>query len=98
MMQKIYAAFASLGADSSGRSLDTYKNWVRKLATKEYADELVVVACALEFNVRIVCIPHTPSGMMPWKISTYQPSGPPLQDAKTIYVGNNDVHYMFAQH
>ena len=95
MMTKIYAAFASLGGDANVRNLDMYKNWVQKLATKEYADELVVIACALELRIRIVCIPHTPNGMTHWKISSYQPPGEQLPDGKTIYLGNNDVHYMW---
>ena len=99
MMEKIYAAFGSLGADSDVRNLMTYKNWVKKLATREYADELVVVACALEFRVRIVCIPYTPVGQpSPWKTSSYQPPGPQLHDDKTVFLGNNDVHYMWLRH
>ena len=95
MMSKIYAAFASLGADTNVRNLDTYKNWVHKLATKEYADELVIIACALELHIHIVCIPHTPSGLVQWQISNYQPPGLQLPDEKTIFLGNNDVHYMW---
>ena len=96
MMTKIYAGFAGLGDGDMGiRNLDTYKNWVQKLATKEYADELVVVACALELRIRIVCIPHTPNGLTRWKISYYQPPGAQLPDGKTVFLGNNDVHYMW---
>ena len=96
MMTKIYAAFASLGGrDTDGRNLEAYKNWVQKLATKEYADELVVIACALELRVCIVCVPHTPNGLTHWKITRYQPPGEQLPEGKTIYLGNNDVHYMW---
>ena len=34
---------------------------MQKLATSEYADELVVLAVTLELPVRVVVIPHTPA-------------------------------------
>ena len=37
-----------------------YNNWVQKLATKEYADELVILACAVELRVKLACVPFTP--------------------------------------
>ena len=96
MLRKIYPAFASLGGGGSrARNLETYRNWVLKLARNEYADELVVVACALELRIRLVCIPYTPNGLTPWKISSYQPPGSQLADTKTVFLGNNDVHYMW---
>ena len=88
-----------MGADSDVRNLMTYKNWVKKLATREYADELVVIACALEFCVRIVCIPYTPVGQPSfWKTSSYRPPGPQLPDEKTVFLGNNDVECMWLGH
>lgn len=77
-----------------------YNNWVQKLGTKEYADELVVLACALEFNVKIVCVPFTPPEHITengqrWSISTYAPPAAASLQDRTIYVGNNDVHFMW---
>ena len=96
MKSKVYAAFAGLEANSATRTLATYKYWVQKLATKEYADELVVLACAEEFKIRIVCVPHTPGGVLPkWSISKYQPPNQLVTEDQTIYLGNNDVHYMW---
>ena len=69
---------------------------VGRLAQNEYADELVVVAVAIELKIRIVCVPFTPpaaSGL--WKISTYQDSEGGAPREPTVYMGNNDVHYMW---
>ena len=96
MKATIYNAFAALDDQSEDRTLSMYKNWVQKLATQEYADELVVVACALELKIRIVCVPHTPDNVLQkWKISEYQPLGVACGGAPVIHLGNNDVHYMW---
>ncbi len=95
MRRKIYLAYAGIEADSATRTLAAYKNWVARLATKEYADELVVMACALELQIKIVCIPYTPVGSDPWAVSTYRPPQQDQSPSRTIYLGNNDVHYMW---
>ena len=99
--EKIYLAFASLavqGVQRQQRTEQHYERWVAKLAFKEYADELVVLAVALELAIRIVVVPYTPaSALAPWAIPTYGATGA-LQDAsRTIYLGNNDVHYVYLQ-
>ena len=66
-----------------------------KLSFKEYADELVVVAVALELSIRIVVVPFTPvSALAAWAIPTYGPIGVAHDAGRTIYLGNNDVHYV----
>ncbi len=75
MKDKVYAAFAGIDPNDAARTLSMYKNWAQKLATKEYADELVLLACALELRVRIVCVPYTPPGHLSanerkWAISS----------------------------
>ena len=64
------------------------------MAEREFADELVILAMTLEFNVRIVCVPYThPGAARPWAISTYAaPTTPPGNE---IVLGNNDVHFMW---
>ena len=57
---KIYAAFAGIDTGSAARTPAMYNNWVRKLATNEYADELVILACARELKLKLVCVPFTP--------------------------------------
>jgi hypothetical protein len=96
MRDKIYLAYAGVDENSGVRTLAAYTAWVARLATKEYADELVVMACTLEFQIKIVCVPYTPVGSNLWAISTYAPSREHLAwSRRTIYMGNNDVHYMW---
>jgi len=94
MLEKLFPAFAAIGTNSERRQLRHYREWVERLADREFADELVILAVTLEFNVRIVCIPHTrPDAPRPWAISTYAPPTAPL--GNEIVLGNNDVHYMW---
>ena len=87
-METIFAAFAGLDANSARRTFSTYKNWVQKLATKEYADELVVLCVALELGIRITIIPYTPpSATGQWAVTTYG-----REDAEhVLHFGNNDA-------
>jgi len=93
---RIYAAFALLESNGVQRTELLYERWVQKLATKEYADELVVLAVALELSIRIVIIPYTPeSASSPWAIPTYGSTAAAPDAGRTIYLGNNDVHYVY---
>ena len=94
ILQKLYPAFAALDPGSARRGMQHYKEWVQRLADREFADELVILAVTLELNVRIVCIPYTrPGAARPWSISTYAaPTTPPGNE---IVLGNNDVHFMW---
>ena len=94
--EKIYPAFAAIGKDGPARTELMYTQWVEKLATKEYADELVLLAVALELSVCLVVIPYTPeSSDRPWVITTYEAPSMKLDGASTIYFGNNGVHYVY---
>ena len=96
MMGRIYQAFAGLQEDGPARTMGMYKQWVHKLAINEFADELVLVAVAIELKIRIVCVPFTPAAASrPWVITTYQDAASIIPDDRNIYVGNNDVHYMW---
>ena len=97
--EKLYAAFAALGGRGE-RTLQQYIAWVGKLSTREYADELVVLAVALEFKIKIVCVQHTPPGAIDhdtakWAVSQYQPPGVDLAEELTVVLGNNDLHYVW---
>ena len=65
------------------------------MATNEFADELVVLATAMELKVRIVCVPYTAPGRMDWQISKYPPTDHAIPDDMTIYLGNDNVHYVW---
>ena len=92
MKARIYPAFAGLNVRGPARSEQMYAAWVQKLATKEYADELVVLCVAMELGIRITIIPYTPPvALAQWAPSTYGPEGA----EHVIYLGNNDVHYVY---
>ena len=94
VLRMIFPAFAALDSQSDRRQLQHYKAWVKKLASKEYADELVVLATAQSLQVEIVCVPFTPaSASDPWAIASYNSS----TEARLprVLLGNNDVHYMW---
>ena len=92
---KIYLAFATLGARGPRRTMRLYKRWIAKLASTEFADELVLLAVAFELRVRIVCIPYTRPGQLDWSISSYTPAGHDAPEDRTVLLGNDDVHYMW---
>ena len=96
MKDKIYAVFASLSSRGKQRTEQLYEGWVHKLASREYADELVVLAVALELPICIVIIPYTPeTALEHWKIPTYGPTVAAQDASRTIYLGNNDVHFVY---
>ena len=91
MKARVFPAFAGLSVRGPARTDALYTQWVQKLATKEYADELVVLCVALELSIRITVITFTPlAAFAPWAVTTYGPAGA----GGVIYVGNNDVHYV----
>ena len=89
---RVYNASAGLAVCDSARTEAMYTRWVQRLATREYADELVVLCVALELAVRITIIPYTPPhALRQWAISAYGPEGVDV----VLYLGNNDVHYVY---
>ena len=75
--------------------MDLYKKWIQRVRVNEYADELIVAAVAAELGVRIICVPYTSrDAATPWAISTYCSPDTNANECGTLYLGNNDVHYM----
>ena len=91
----IYQAYAALAMQGPVRSLEQYKHWVAKLATNEFADELVARVVSNELRVHITCLPYTPLGQRDWQISHYSPVGLSVPDSKTVILANDDVHYVW---
>ena len=89
---RIYHVFAALDPRGPKRTEQMYLRWVQKLATREYADELVVLCVALELGIRITIIPYTPpSAIGQWAVTTYG-----REDAEhVLHFGNNDAHYVY---
>ena len=78
-MTRIFPAFASLASGDGTRSVQHYRDWVRRLATREYADELVLVSVATTLKIRIVVIPWTlPTAMSQWIVASYPASAAEL--------------------
>ena len=56
------------------------------LGQNEYADELVIVAVAMELHVHIVFVPCTPpQAPRPWAVSTYSNTGAVAEKTTTMY-------------
>ena len=92
MKNIIYAAFAGLDVRGPVRTEALYNRWVQKLATKEYADELVVMSVALEFGIRITVVPFTPpTALVQWAITSYGPENATV----VVHMGNNNLHYVY---
>ena len=64
--EKIYPDFAPLAVRGAHRAEQLYERWVSKLALKEYVDELIVLAAALELSIRIVVVPYAPESAPPF--------------------------------
>ena len=97
MQARIYMAYAGLDSRGPARTQERYRQWVQKLATREYADELVILTVALQLQIRIICVPYTAAtALASWNIATYDPAqlGHEYQQG-TIALGNNDVHFMY---
>lgn len=92
MKARIYYAFAALDCGGPARTEHMYVRWVQRLATREYADELVVLCVALELGIRITIIPYTPPDAIgQWAVATYG-----REDAEhVLHLGNNDAHYVY---
>ena len=99
VVQLFFPAFAALCGQAAAQApqMNMYKQWIQRVGCNEYADELIVAAAVSELGVRIVCVPYTPAEAHGrWKISTYcAQSAGVAEQGRTIYLGNNDVHYMW---
>ena len=95
MKARVFPAFAGLNVRGPARTDALYTQWVQKLATKEYADELVVLCVALELSIRLTVIPFTPlTALVPWAVAAYGPAG---ADG-VICMGNSGVHDVYVSH
>ena len=95
---QIFAACdAVYGANAA--TLEGYKAWIHKVATGEFADEIILAACAQRLKICITTVPHKPTGSAPWPIAqhpiqeNWQQHG--ITEENEIALGNNDVHYVW---
>lgn len=89
---RIHMAFTVLAVGGPARTEATHAGWARRLATRDYADELVVLCVAMELGIRITIIPFTRSAAQgTWAVSPHGPEGAD----HTTHMDNNDVHYVY---
>ena len=93
VVQRFFPAYAALAGSSTSQMppMQMYKQWIQRVRLHEFADELIVAAAARELGVCIVCVPNIRcfAALGVWKISSYAAA----EHARTIILGNNDVHY-----
>ena len=96
MVRRWFPAFAALSPNDAPRTMADYRRWLQDVATRGFADELVVAAVATFLRIKIVVVPFTPRrSAARWRISEYQPPGKPVPMSRTIFLGNDDLHYVW---
>jgi hypothetical protein len=96
MVRRWFPAFAALNPNDAPRTMRDYCLWLQDVATCGFADELVVAAVATFLSIKIVVVPFTPPrSVARWKISEYQPPGESVPMSRTIFLGNDDLHYVW---
>ena len=95
MMQLLLPAFAALDTRrGSVATIESFKQWLTRVAAQEFADELVLLAIALHLRLWIVALPAKAK----WAVAEY-----PLHAKRTefnirenrrILLGNNNLHYV----
>ena len=95
-VRKFAPAFAYLQQQHDfGASFSDYTAWVGRVASHEYADELVLAATAQMLQLDLVVIPYTPPGAKSqWAIWNSQRSEQSQFSQHRILLGNDDVHYV----
>ena len=90
-----YAALQAGGQAGHQSSHQSYRNWLKKVSTDDFADELVLAATAKLIAVQITVVPFTPStANAPWIITAYPANTTSIQPGHALTLGNNDVHYV----
>ena len=89
-------AFAYLQREHEfSASFNDYVHWVRRVADREYADELVLSATAEMLQVELSVLPYTPLGAKSqWAVWNSQNSQQLEPVSNWILLGNDDVHYV----
>ena len=90
--------FFAKHASNEKVTYEHFKRWRMSLRTQEYADELVLALTAKELGVQIVVVPKEKD----WKIQRYPRENADEQhrrvsdrESNTIYLGNDDRHYVY---
>jgi hypothetical protein len=90
-----FAALVGSAPGSAGVTMVDYERHVADLRKDKFADQLNLWQLATILGLRIVVLPYTPSTSIHivWASQDMNPQG--VEAARTIYVGNNDRHYVW---
>ena len=97
--QLAFAGLQLAGTNQYPSDSASFKKWLSRVATSEFADELVLSATSQLLRICIRTVPHTPEGsMQDWKITEHPcaalRSSEAYDESMIITLGNNDVHYV----
>ena len=96
----LFPAFAALTPGALAPTVETYRDWLKRVAQHEFADELVASCVARHLRVILTLVPYSPpSASRAWCIVEY-PSAQMradlgIEEASRVVLGNNDVHYVW---
>ena len=95
MMQLLLPAFAALDTRrGSVATIESFKQWLTRVAAQEFADELVLLAIALHLRLWIVALPAKAN----WAVAEYPHQAKRTQfnitENRRILLGNNNLHYV----
>ena len=94
MVQLLLPAFAALDTRrGSVATIASFKQWLNGIATREFADELVLLAIALHLRIWIVALPANAK----WAVTEYPHYDKRrelnIRENRRIMLGNDDLHY-----
>ncbi len=90
-----FPAFPALRPTARASTMSNDYERLQVIATNGFADELVAAAVALCLRVNIMAMPFTPRGAAQWKISEYQPTYLYLPMKCSVFLGIDDLHYVW---
>ena len=95
MVQLLLPAFAALDTRrGSVATIESFKQWLNRVATREFADELVLLAVALHLRLWIVALPAKAN----WAVTEYPHHAKRreinIRENRRILLGNNNFHYV----
>ena len=95
MVQLLLPAFAALDPRRGcAATIGSFKQWLNRVATRDFADELVLLAIALHLRLWIVALPAKSN----WAVAEYphhaKRRGLNIRENRRILIGNDNLHYV----
>ena len=97
---RLFPAFAALTPGVVAPSVENYRDWLSRVAQREFADELVASCVARHLHVRLIIVPYSPpTARHPWTIAEYPAAHVcgdlGIDEAARVVLGNNNLHYVW---